>query len=71
MMTRLLDRALDWRLAPLRRERGLPDLPEVRRMLRLSWLNGFTGGAFRRQAAAAGEEGLEALLRHARGEMPS
>lgn len=71
MMTRVLDRVLDWRLARLRRERGLPDLPEVRKMLRLSWLDGFTNGAFRREAAAAREEGREALLRHARGEAPS
>jgi hypothetical protein len=56
---------LDRRLSRLRRKHRLPDLPEVRKMMRLAWLNGFTFGACERQVAAAREEGLQALRRYA------
>ena len=62
-MRRLLDR----RLSRLRRKHGLPDLPEVRRFLRLSWLNGFTFGAMERQVREAKAEALAAIAKMAPG----
>jgi len=58
-----MKRLMDWRLARLRREHALPDLPEVRRLLRLSWLNGFTFGAMERQVALASAEALTAIAK--------
>jgi hypothetical protein len=57
----MIARILDWRMRRLRREFDLPDLPEVRRLFRMSWLNGFTFGAFEREVAAARREALKAL----------
>jgi hypothetical protein len=59
-----VNKLLDWRLRRVLRKSGIPDLPEVRRMMRLAWWNGFTFGAFERKAAAAREEGLAALRRY-------
>lgn len=62
-------RLLDWRLRRLLRKHDLPDLPEVRKMLRLAWWNGFTSvfrggiGAFERQEAVAYQAAMEALRR--------
>lgn len=61
----MLTRLLDWRLSRLRRKHRLPDLPEVRKMMRYAWLNGFTNGAFERQAAGARDEAFAALRQHA------
>lgn len=52
---------LDRRLRRKREESGLPDLPEIRRLMRLSWWNGFTFGALERQVRAAHKEAFKAL----------
>lgn len=54
---------LDWRLRRVLKKSNLPDLPEVRRMMRLSWWNGFTGGAFEREAELARVEAFAAMLK--------
>ena len=54
-------RLLDWRLRKVLRKTGLPDLPEVRRFMRIAWWNGFTFGAFEREVAVARKEALEAI----------
>jgi hypothetical protein len=58
-----MKRLLDWRLTRLRRKHALPDLPEVRRLFRLSWLNGFTFGAMGRQVGVARAEALAAIAK--------
>ena len=55
---------LDWRLRRHLRRSGLPDLPEVRKLMRLAWWNGFTFGALQHQADAARTEALEALAHY-------
>lgn len=57
----ILDRILDWRMRGLLRKLDVPDLPEVRKMMRLAWWNGFTFGALEHQANAARREALEAI----------
>jgi hypothetical protein len=52
---------LDWRLRQRLAKYDLPDLPEVRRLMRLSYWNGFTFGALKPRVAAAGEEALRAV----------
>lgn len=54
----------------MRRASGLPDLPEVRALLRWSWLNGFTFGAFEGRVAAARQEAREAIRRGRGGGEP-
>jgi hypothetical protein len=56
-----VSRLLDWRLRHLRKRYGLPDIPEVRKLMRLSWWNGFTFGALERQVSAADEVAKQAL----------
>ena len=58
---------LDWRLRAVLRKSGIPDLPETRRMLRLAWWDGFTGGAFSGRETAARDEALAAMMRYYRG----
>lgn len=53
--------ASSWRLRRISRKYGLPDLPEVRKLMRLSWWNGFTFGAFEYRVTAAREEALDAI----------
>jgi hypothetical protein len=52
---------LDWRLRRVLRKHDLPDLPEVRRMLRLAFWNGFTSGALEHRASRARGEALKAI----------
>jgi len=59
-LTGLLKSALDWHLRVVLRRSGLPDLPEVRRLTRASWLNGFTFGAY------PGRQGVRAIRDEAR-----
>lgn len=60
------NRILDWRLKDLLPRHDLPGLPEVRRLMRLSWLNGFTFGAFERRVTEARAQALTAIADHAR-----
>lgn len=55
---------LDWRLSRVVRRMGLPDLPEVRRYMRMSWWNGFTLGALAGRMPALRTEALVAVARH-------
>ena len=57
-------RTLDRRMRGALRESGLLGVPEVRRMMRLAWLNGFTFGALERQLSQARQEAIEAIARH-------
>jgi hypothetical protein len=59
----MITRLLDWSLRKARRD--LPDIPEVRRFIRLCWLDGFTSGALERRVAAARTEAFEAISRDA------
>ncbi len=52
-------RLLDWHLRVIRRRWGAPDLPELRRLMRASWVNGFTFGAY------PGASGLRAIREEA------
>ncbi len=56
---------LDRHLRVIRRRWGAPDLPEVRRLMRASWLNGFTLGAYpgTSELRAIREEALAAIHR--------
>lgn len=59
----MITRMLDWRLRSIRHKSNLPDLPEVRRLMRACWWNGFTGtGAGKITALKA--EALAAIARH-------
>jgi hypothetical protein len=67
---RWMERLLDRRLAKVRRQHQLPDLPEIRRFCRLSWLSGFCGffgAGMGRQVAEARKEALAAIGRAAPG----
>lgn len=50
---------LDWHTRRLLRHHGLPDIPEVRLLLRAAWLKGFTFGA------APGEQRMRAIRENA------
>ena len=56
-----VSRLLDWRLRRFLARSERPDLPEVRKMLRLAWWNGFTFGALQRQSDAAHQEAQKAI----------
>ena len=58
---------LDWRLRRHLARHDLPDLPEVRRLMRLSWWNGFTGGALEHRVAVARREAFQAIARQGTG----
>jgi hypothetical protein len=53
----------DWRLGRSHEQLDLPNLPEVRRLMRLAWLNGLTFGALERQVAEAKQEAFIAIER--------
>lgn len=61
-----MNRMLDWRLRAVRKKTGLPDLPEVRALMRISWWNGFTFGALEHRVTAARREALNAVARDQR-----
>ena len=56
-----VSRLLDWRLRRYIAKSDLPDLPEVRKMMRLAWWNGFTFGALQHRSDAAHRQAQEAL----------
>jgi hypothetical protein len=57
---------LDWRMRNLLRRSGLPDMPEVRKLMRASWWNGFTfGAAYRDELPVLREQALAAVAMQA------
>lgn len=60
-------RLLAWRLRAVVRRSGLPDLPETRTLLRLSYWNGFTGGALATRVASARAAALAAVAAYSSG----
>ena len=46
----------------------VPDLPEVRKMMRAAWWNGFTFGARQRQVDTARQEAFRALVKYTKEE---
>ena len=54
---------LDWRLRRVMKKYGVPDLPETRRLCRLSYWNGFTFGVLKHEVKQAREEALDAMAR--------
>jgi len=62
-MKTAIGRILDWRLRSVLRRSGLPDLPEVRKLMRASYWHGFTfGAAYARELPALREQSLHAIV---------
>jgi hypothetical protein len=64
----VIARLLDWRLRKVALEYDMPDLPEVRKVMRLAWWNGLTAGLLGRRYAAAREEAREVVARMEAGD---
>jgi hypothetical protein len=65
LTVRVTTRLTDWRLRRALQRSGLPDLPEVRKFMRMSYWNGFTFGSLQSRMPAARAEALIAVARHA------
>jgi hypothetical protein len=59
----------DWYIRRSLKDQELADIPEVLRLMRLSYWNGFTFGALERQVTVAHGEARDAIMRMTDGSL--